>query len=128
MILRVAARAFITLPKRKDGRNSSTEGIIRNEDQQTQILASKVYVDDSFAEEVFVEILQVAEHGDCMNLCFTLCPNQKGHSLCHGGFCPDNLQLDDCSSYYLMKKIDEVMDESSTIRRLLQLLFNAENR
>ena len=113
MILRVAACAFITLPKRKDGRNSSTEGKIRNEAQQTQILTSKVYVYDPFAAEVFVEILQIAERGDCMNLCFTLCPNQKGYSLCHGGFCPDNHLLDNCSSYYLMKKIDAVLDESS---------------
>jgi len=30
-----------------------------------------------------------------------------------GGFCPDNLQLDDCSSYCLMQKIDAVLDESS---------------
>jgi hypothetical protein len=74
MILRVAARAFITLPKRKDGKNLSTEGKIHNEDQQTQILASNVYVCDPFAAEVFVEILQIAKRGDCMNLCYTLCP------------------------------------------------------
>ena len=113
MILRVAARVFITLPKRKDGRNLSTEGKIRNEDQQTQILASNVYVCDPFAAEVFVEILQIAEGGDCMNLCYTLCPNQKRHSLCHGGFCPVNLRLDDCSSYCLMQKFDAVLGESS---------------
>jgi len=113
MILRVAARAFITLPKRKDGRNLSTEGKIRNEDQQTQILASDVYLCDPFAAEVFVEILQIADRGDFMNFCYTLCPNQKGHSLCNGGFCPDNLQLDDCSSYCLMQKFDALLGESS---------------
>ena len=91
MILRVAARAFVTLPKRKDGKNLSTERKIRNEDQQTQILSSRVYVCDPFAAEVFIEILQIAKCGDYMNLCYTLCPNQKGHSLCHGGFCPPTI-------------------------------------
>jgi len=49
-----------------------------------------------------------------MNLCYTLCPNQIGHSLSHGGFCPEDKQLQNCSSYSLMKKIDAVLVESSS--------------
>jgi len=79
---------------------------------------------DPFAAEVFVEILQIADRGDFMNFCYTLCPNQKGHSLCNGGTCPDNQRLDNCSSYYLMQKFDALLGESAFTFGVFQTFVN----
>ena len=113
MILRVTARAFLTLPTRKDKTTKPATDTILPEVQQ--ILTSEVYPYDPFAAEVLVEIIQIAKPGDCMNLCYTLCPNQKGHSLCHGGFCPEDQELHNCSSFNLMKEINSVLNESSYV-------------
>ena len=59
-----------------------------------------------------------------MNLCYTLCPNQKGHSLSHGGYCPEDQELHNFSSYNLMKIIDSVFNESSFVFGELHMFVN----